>query len=146
MTRIALLFVVLAGCASEVADFPPLGDYTTWERRDTKGTTPGHGDTYRVIFANDIATTYVAGFGYPEGSTIVKEVYARDGEGPGKLSVIEIMRREGPHKLDGEGGWVFTAASEPNGQESLKENFCWRRCHQAAPFEGAWFDYSVDPL
>lgn len=143
MTRIVLFVAVLAACADEVADVAPLGDYTTWEKRETMGSTPGHGDTFRIIYANDIATTYAQGFGYPEGTTLVKEVYERK-DGP--LRIIEIMRREGPHTLDGEGGWVFTDAATPNGEETRKENFCWRRCHQAAPFEGAWFDYSVDPL
>lgn len=139
MSRAALLLLVLASCADELADVPSLGDYTQWKRIDTWGKTPGHGDTYRIIYVNDVATTY-AQMGYPDGTVLVKEVYDRDGDQPGALRIIEIMRRIGPD-TDDDGGWVFTDAAEPNGTEYRKD-FCWRRCHLASPFEGAWFDYS----
>lgn len=145
MKRIALLVIVTA-CAAEQADVPAVGDYAQWKRIDTYGNAPGHGDTYRIIYANDIAEKYgiepltPPEFGYAEGTVVVKEVYNRVGDGPGSLRVIELMRRIGPSAGD-QIGWVFTAASTPGGSET-EQDFCWRRCHQAAPFDGAWLDYS----
>lgn len=144
--RFAALLFVMAACAADQADVPPLGDYTQWKPIVTYGHAPGHGDTYRVIYANDIAETYGMPlppneFGYADGTVVVKEVYNLDGDGgQGSLRVIEIMRRIGPSAGD-QIGWVFTAASTPNGSET-RQDFCWRRCHQAAPFDGAWLDYS----
>jgi Cytochrome P460 len=138
MTRVVLL-VSLIACASEPVDVEPVGDYTAWKRIDTWGEAPGHGDTYRITYVNDIATTYALS-GYPAGSTIIKEVYNRVGDGPGTLRVVELMRSTGSLE-DDDGGWVFTAASTPTATETAQE-FCWRRCHAAAPFQGAWFDYS----
>ena len=143
MTRATLsILAVVVGCAGSAADVEPLGDYTTWKRIDTYGKTPGHGDSYRIIYVNDIAETYVAGSpeGYPDGSIFVKQVHDRVGDQAGELRVIEIMRSTGQPLAD-DGGFIFTAASEVGGEETAK-SFCWRRCHQAAPFQGAWFDYS----
>jgi hypothetical protein len=138
MMRCALL--LLAACAGDPVAVAPLGDYTTWKQFDTYGKAPGHGDTYRTIYVNDIAEGYLEGGGYDSGSTFVKEIYDRNGDQPGALRIIEIMRRVDPGRMEG-GGWLFTDASTPGGPETEK-SFCWRRCHQAAPFEGAWFDYS----
>jgi hypothetical protein len=139
-----LLVALTSACASEVADVEAPGDYTAWSAKIiTYGDTPGHGDTYRVIYINDIGAS---GAPAPQNTVVVKEVYNRDdrnGEpAPGSLRVIELMRRTGdPNGSPPDRGWLFTAASEPNGEETVGE-FCWRRCHQAAPKDGAWFDYS----
>lgn len=144
--KLFALLVILSACADEQADVPALGDYTQWKRIDTYGNAPGHGDTYRIIYANDIAEKYLMPQpqsperGYADGTVFVKEVYDREGDGPGSLRVIEIMRRIGSSTGD-QIGWVFTAASTPGGSETVRD-FCWRRCHQAAPFDGAWLDYS----
>ncbi len=39
-----------------------------------------------------------------------------------------------------DGGWLFTQADEPGGAET-RPSYCWRRCHAAAPYAGAWYDY-----
>jgi len=140
-----VLIAAIAGCAGDTADVAPLGDYTTWKRIDTYGETPGHGDSYRIIYANDVATRYdsTRSAAYDDGTALVKEVYDRIDDPdprPGALRVIEIARRIGPSSGD-QAGWVFTAMSSPEGEETEK-TFCWRRCHQASPFEGAWLDYS----
>ena len=146
MTRAALLILV-AACAAETADVPAVGDYRQWKQIDTYGHAPGHGDTYRIIYVNDIAEKYNMPppphpeFGYAEGAVFVKEVYNRESDGgPGSLRVIELMRRIGSSTGD-QIGWVFTAASTSGGPETVQD-FCWRRCHLSAPFDGAWFDYS----
>jgi hypothetical protein len=141
MTRALLLAVVIAGCAAERADVEPLGEYTAWKKLETYGKTPGHGDTYRIIYANDVAEMFNQAE-YGVGTVLVKEVYnLAPGGGPGSLRVIEIARRLDTAPAD-QDGWLFTDASTPGGVESVKD-FCWRRCHTAAPFAGAWFDYSA---
>ena len=127
-----LPFLVLAGCAEPV-DVEPPGDYTSWARIETDGPAPGHGDTIRVIYANDIARSY-AGGPYPVGSILVKEIYERDGDARGPLGYVGLMRKR-------EDGWLFTESSEPNGEE-VAPGFCWSYCHVAAPYDGAFLDYS----
>ena len=138
--RWALLILGLASCA-ETADVPPPGDYLGWKRIDTYGPAPGHGDTYRIIYANDVALTFTGGR-YPDGTIIVKEIHVNDHDTPGALVNVEIMRRLGPPPmgLDDQAGWLFTATATPNGTEAIKTS-CWRRCHVSAPNAGAWLDY-----
>jgi len=128
----------LTACTDAVSP-PELGDYTTWHHVDTVGNAPGHGDTYRIIYVNDIART--------RGTTardaiLVKEVHDNVDGQPGDLQVIEIMRkvRPGTSPAD-EGGWLFTQTATPGGDE-IHLDLCWSRCHVQAPFAGVWFDYT----
>jgi len=141
--RITLSCVLVAACSGDVLDLPPPGEYTQWKRIDTWGTTPGHGDSYRIIYANEPATQLDLGLSplaFPDGTILVKEVYDNASNTPGRLRVIELARRIGPASGQ-QAGWVFSATSTPNGDET-EQTFCWRRCHVAAPLAGAWFDYS----
>ena len=136
--RRALLFVSLvAACSTDVSP-PELGDYSTWHKIETMGEVPGHGDSYRLIFVNDIARRGTT----EKGAVIVKEVHDNDGGKPGALRVIEIMRkvRAGTDPAD-DGGWLFSATESAGGDE-VSFDFCWGRCHVQAPFAGAWFDYT----
>jgi hypothetical protein len=137
MTR-ALLLVVITACGTDVSP-PELGDYTTWHRIETMGEVPGHGDSYRLIYVNDIARTRGT---TEKDAVLVKEVHDNDGGKPGALRVIEIMRkvRAGTDPED-DGGWLFSATESPGGDE-VSHDFCWGRCHVQAPFAGAWFDYT----
>jgi hypothetical protein len=136
----ALAVASSAGCGEAVAP-EPLGDYASWKRTDAYGEIPGHGDSYRIIYANDVALSY-AGGGYPAGSIIVKEVRQRVGDQPGDLKYVAIMRRldAKPIGLAAEAGWLFTQAQTPGGSETYR-SLCWNRCHVAAPFAGAFLDY-----
>jgi hypothetical protein len=139
----ALLCIVAAGCA-EAPDVEPLGDYTQWKRLDVTGPAPGHGDTYRIIYANDLAVdpAWALRLGYQEGSILVKEIRNNDDGQPGDLRYVAIMRRTKPivTALENQGGWLFTESDEPEGAEK-EPSFCWNRCHVAAPYNGAWYDY-----
>lgn len=146
MIRAAIAAVLattaLAACG-EAVDLPPPGDYTTWERFDVLGPAPGHGDSYRIIYANDIATGNGPRLsGYLEGSILVKEIRDNDDGQPGALRYVALMRRIGPPPatLTEEGGWVFSMTDTPGGDE-VHNDFCWARCHVAAPYNGAWYDY-----
>ena len=139
----AVLLVMLAAC-TEAVNPEPLGDYTQWTRFDVQGNAPGHSNSYRIIYANDLAIDPAQSFllGYQEGATIVKEIRANDDGQPGALSYVAIMRRIGPVAvaLENEGGWLFSESDVANGPEHTA-GFCWARCHVAAPYNGAWYDY-----
>ena len=52
------------------------------------------------------------------------------------------MRRldDAPDGGEIEGGWLFTMASDIDDDETQGVT-CWKQCHVAAPYSGAWFDY-----
>ena len=141
MKRIAML--LLAACSESVSP-EPIGDYMQWKRFDVTGNAPGHSNSYRILYVNNVAAdpTSPLTIGYPEGSIIVKEIYELVDGQPGDLRYVAMMRRIGPvtRALVDQGGWLFTEASIPGGSETHAD-FCWDRCHVAAPYNGAWYDY-----
>lgn len=130
-------------CSEPVAP-EPLGDYTTWKRIDVTGKAPGHSDTYRIIYINPLAADPAQDLtlGYQLGSVIVKEIRDDNNGQAGDLRYIAIMRRDRAvmTALTDEGGWLFSETQEPNGSE-VHKGTCWKRCHVAAPYNGAWYDY-----
>lgn len=136
-----VIAIALCACGGGTLELDPLGNYTAWKRIDTRGFTPGHGDTYRIIYVNDLASQ--VGGQRSVGAILVKEVYDSVDDQPGARQAIEIMRRVRPVSAASgdQGGWLFTGATTPGGAETEKTT-CWRRCHVQAPFAGAWMDYS----
>lgn len=159
--RIAgLLLLLAAACSSAtVVDIEPVpADYTSWYRVDSTGAVPGHGDSYRIIYANEVARTfgtivdedYV--YRYPQGSIIVKEVHERDGDQPGAIKYLGVMRMlDDSDTPDGAElgrtselrsyGWLFTYLAEDIGSDEEYRSSCWDECHVSAPFGGAFYDY-----
>ncbi|MFN0249685.1 MAG: cytochrome P460 family protein [Kofleriaceae bacterium] len=139
----ALVLLLVAGCAADL-DVEPLGDYTQWKRIDVTGPAPGHGNTYRVIYADPLAAdpAWPLRLGYQDGSILVKEIRDNVDGQPGDLQYVAIMRRTKPivTALEAQGGWLYTESDEPGGPE-IEPSFCWNRCHVAAPYNGAWYDY-----
>lgn len=145
--RALAVLVALGGCAESVSP-EPLGDYTLWPSEGgatftVGGVAPGHGDTIRVIYVNptarqatDISPTY------PEGATIVKEIRENNDGQPGPIRYIAIMRQidEVDTALEDEGGWLYSE-QRPAGADEVHFGFCWSRCHVAAPYNGAFYDY-----
>jgi hypothetical protein len=56
----------------------------------------------------------------------------------GDLRNIAVMRRIGEERSWGS-GWYFTEAKGSDPEQHY--DFCFRRCHVAAPYNGAWLDY-----
>ena len=142
MKRAALL--LLASCGIAV-DVEPVTDYESWGPPIVvTGKAPGHADSYRAIYANDLARDSMQSFvlGYQEGSIFVKEVRDNNNGQPGDLNYVAIMRRIGqPTKaFEDKGGWLYTMADTAASEEK-EFDFCWSRCHVAAPYNGAWYDY-----
>ena len=159
-----LLFLVASACSEgTVVDIEPVpADYTDWFRIDTVGPVPGHGDSYRIIYVNDIARLFGTVIGednnrefvyiYPEGSIIVKEVRERDGDQPGDINYLGVMRMladdEVPAGADLDEptelrtyGWLFTYLADDIDSDEEWRSSCWDECHAAAPFAGAFYDY-----
>jgi hypothetical protein len=136
--RVALV-VCLVACSEplreDVEPFTEL-DYKSWKRLRIHGDAPGHAG-FRTIYANDRARDPAQSFvdGYQEGAIFIKEVF-NDAARTDRRHVA-VMRRIGP--LDDDGGWYFTEAKGSGPEEHF--DFCFRRCHAAAPYNGAWFDY-----
>lgn len=138
-----VLVLLLVGCAedlrSDVTPFREL-DYKGWKQTQVEGDAPGHAG-YRTIYVNDIARDPMQGFyiGYPEGSILIKEVY--NDAARTDLRHVAVMRRIGvvEKAYENEGGWYFTEAKGDGPEQSY--DFCYPRCHVAAPYNGAWFDY-----
>ena len=152
MIRVVLLLAMLAGCSGgTVVDVTPVpDDYTDWYRVETFGPVPGHGDSYRIIYANDIARERgeIVGF-YDEGTILVKEVYHRNGDQPGELRYIGVMRTLGSapdgaelHKTARTNGWLFTYLADDIGSDEEYRSSCWDECHVAAPIDGTFLDYA----
>ena len=161
-----MLLVVVAGACSEgtVVEVEPVpADYADWFRIEAAGPVPGHGDSHRIIYANDLALLrgqtvrsptnpdqLLRYDTYPVGTIIVKEVHERDGDQPGGLRYIGVMRMldqsDVPsgaelHKLTGGIGWLFTYLSDGiDGSEEYRSS-CWDECHVAAPIDGAFYDF-----
>ncbi|MBK9032098.1 MAG: cytochrome P460 family protein [Myxococcales bacterium] len=139
---LALALAALGACSVAV-DPEPVGDYTSWKRLDVRGPAPGHGDTYRIIYVNPIAADPAQPFvgGYAEGSIIVKEIHDDQGGAPGDLRYVALMRKLGDDTdLPLQEHWLFSQTSSPGGAETHAD-FCFARCHQAAPYDSAWYDY-----
>jgi hypothetical protein len=140
---LALTALMLAGCSESVdtAGLPSAADYDQWHRVDVTGAAPGHGDTYRIIYVNDVGREYVGGR-YAPGTVLVKEIRSLTGEGgPGDLDYIAIMRKLLPDAdvpLDHD--WLFSRAETPGGDET-HDGFCYGSCHAQAPVDSAWYDY-----
>lgn len=142
---LALAACMLAACGGEVVDttgVPALYGYEGWHRVDSTGPVAGHGDSYRIIYANDAAREYGHAGSYRIGSILVKEIRELQGGLPGDVKYYAVMRklREAPPGGKLEGGWLFTMLTDLDGDETQGVT-CWHECHAQAPVDGAWFDY-----
>jgi hypothetical protein len=136
------LLVCCAGCGTEIdpAEVGAIDGYQEWPHFTKTTDVPGHPDSVRVIYKNDVAAAYPHAGRYPLGTIIVKEIFNRNGDRTkGSLRYIGVARKLG----DGTGqptddGWLFTYVKD--GKETQLD-LCWKQCHQAGPFDGLWFDY-----
>ena len=148
---IALGAVLMVGCGGEDIDpvgLPSIQGYEAWPSIVVTGEVPGHGDTVREIYANDMARAAANGQ-YLEGSVLVKEIYRKRGDGTrGELDYRAVMRRmvsDPPMAVAGlpveDDGWLYTYLDGDGSETYLP--LCWANCHRQAPYEGAWFDYGA---
>ena len=143
------ILCAMIGCAPvDVSNLEPLDGYDQWYRIDSTERVPGHGDTYRIIYANDVARGYTHEYAYPVGSVIVKEIRDNNDGEPGDLRYLGVMRKltadQVPDGAKLEGGWLFTILDQLGADESQSPT-CWENCHVQAPIDGAWLDYGEFP-
>ncbi len=144
MKQLAILLLVV-GCGEPLRDdVTPLEelDYKSWKQVQVHGDAPAH-PGFRTIYANDVARDATQfRIGYGEGAILVKEVFNDDNGQKGSLRHIAVMRRIGEVTRaleDDDAGWYFTEAAA--GGKEKHFDFCFRRCHASAPYNGAWLDY-----
>jgi hypothetical protein len=140
----ALAAALAAACGTTVDPdgLPSIEGYETWDKLTFFSDIPGHPDSVRDTYVNDVGRSYAHGGKYPLGTVIVKEIFEREGTAtPGALRYVAIMRKVGDDAdVDApvDGGWVFT---QLEGGEETSRDLCWATCHEQAPWDGAWFDY-----
>ena len=68
-----LIAMSLAACADS-GESIAIPEHATWPSIQFTGEVPGHGNTIRVVFINDVAQQFSGGQ-YPEGSILINEVH-----------------------------------------------------------------------
>lgn len=146
--------MAFCACTSPAAELAFPENYRQWKKpvkRILDYPVPGHGDTARIIYANDIAfrpvvtgeknrTTRVE---MKNGAIIVKEVYANS-EAARKKSktpsyiILDIMYKNRSHP-ENQDGWLYYIM-EPGGELTrIKGRLC-VECHVAANESHPYFD------
>ncbi len=126
-----------AGTAVDPTGLPSITGYSTWPNFSLDTDSPGHENSLRIIFFNDVAQTFPHPGHYPLGTVIVKEIHPKGG---GSLQELDIMRKvgDGMTSYPTQDGWLFTV--EKDGKET-EYDYCYETCHKQASHDGAWFDY-----
>jgi hypothetical protein len=144
MKKLCLLFAAAcAACGTEIdpADLPSIEGYESWGLfTELTSDIPGHPDSIRPIYVNQVGRDYPHGGRYPLGTVVVKEIWNRDAAGQRDgLRYVAIMRKVGDDAgVPTNDGWLFT---QKKGDTETQLELCWRTCHKAAPWDGAWLDY-----
>lgn len=133
------------------AELYSLDGYQSWYSIEVTGIAPGHGDSFRRIFANDTARSYSHFGKYPVGSILVKDIFELEGEsGEGPFEYTAIMRKVAPEDAEAadvelEGGWVFTFTDPARDDEGREYTayVCYDACHVQGPIDYAWYDYGL---
>ncbi len=135
-------------------------EYTVPQYREWKKVTPqpldraipGHGASYRVIYANDTAlaskiVTDQSGkkrVVMNDGSIIVKEVYKKREDIGYRVPEIFIMEKKGsdPEAIH---GWEYYMKKPAEDAVEVKSRFC-VGCHEAANEKHLYFDENKDEM
>lgn len=134
----AALWLALASCAEEPIEYLDV-DYQTWERtvaEDLTEVVPGHGAGLRRIYINrtgtDATTDSDGTVRYPDGTVIVKEVYAVPDPRPGEEPLVLTGMVKAPEVSDSRGGWIWVVRNVQSGEETVfAEEYC-ITCHANA--------------
>jgi len=137
-----LVVVLLAACAKKEEEVYATPDYPTWQRTTDivlDYPIPGHMDRLRIPRMNAIGFSVVPTidgaklhWDFPEGTVIVKEVYATTKPAPGEAPVQLTIMVKDPTDQRSQGGWLWLTKDLPNGKETVfTGNFC-VTCHANA--------------
>lgn len=142
-----LFFSIMISC-KEKEELFNIPDYKKWKRAvDGVLTTPipGHGETYRIIYANDMAyqskvvrDSSGQRVQMNEGSVVVKEVYDKQSDVGYKIPGLFIMIKESSDP-DAINGWVYYMKKPGKDPVEVKWRMC-VGCHEAANEKHPYFD------
>lgn len=142
-----LIFPMLISCKEKQEHFA-IPDYKNWKRAVAGVLVtpiPGHGETYRIIYANDIAyqskvvrDTSGQRVRMNEGSVVVKEVYDKQEDVGYKIPGLFIMIKESSDP-DAINGWVYYMKKPGMEPVEVKWRMC-VGCHEAANEKHPYFD------
>jgi hypothetical protein len=142
LPSVLLILFCLFSCAEQKPAQLVPDDYSYWERlTDTELNypIPGHMDNYRIPYINEIGENVSIKneggrivYDYPEGTIIIKEIYAgpeyQDGDKPTALTVMV----KDPDSPLARGGWIWIMKSLDSGKEIINtDGFC-VNCHNDA--------------
>ncbi len=134
--------LITAGCAEEEAATLVDPNYREWSQTvpDTiRGQVPGHGDTLRRIYINDVGTAVVTtedengavDYDYPAGTVIVKEAFNEEPTTNESPDAITAMVKS-PGTDEARGGWIWISKDPETGAEDRSlGDFC-LTCHESA--------------
>ncbi|MCG8420479.1 MAG: cytochrome P460 family protein [Proteobacteria bacterium] len=150
---VSTMVLSASACVEEVdvsglSDEFSVSSYTDWYNIDVAGIAPGHGETFRRIYVNDVGRSYGHVGRYPVGTVLIKEIYKLEGEsGQGDLDYTAVMRKldpaRAPEGIDLQGDWLFTFLDEARGDGEYTISSCYDHCHVQAPVDYAWYDYGL---
>jgi hypothetical protein len=152
LTFVSVLFIFVS-CKDQMTQFT-VPDYKSWKRPaaeilDTP--IPGHGESYRLIYANDIAfQSKIIKDGNTrrvfmnDGSVIVKEVYEKREDVGYKVPGLFIMKKDikYPEALN---GWVYYMKKPGEPAMEIKWRMC-VGCHEAANEKHPYFDRNKEGM
>jgi len=139
----AVFALVACSSAVDTDGLESTDDYRSWSQFVVTGNAAAHADSYRIIYANDIALTWSGAGNYPMGSVVIKEIYKLDSEGgQGDLSYLAIARKldKAPPGGELDDDWLFTIAGDALPASESNESYCWSSCHISAPYTGLFHD------
>ena len=134
-------FAFLAACTARQTTIYATPDYHSWQKTTNvvlDYPIPGHQNRFRIPRMNGIGFTAKPAlengkrhWDFPEGTVIVKEVYATQKAAGGEPIQLTIMVKA-PRDPHSQGGWLWITRDLPNGKESVfMGNFC-ITCHANA--------------
>ncbi len=155
MKRVYLFLLLLciaipASCSKEKTlafDIPK--DYRLWKKpvKLLDYPVPGHGATYRVIYANDVSYKVKKNKDadgndqvvFPDGSVIIKEVYKNRKDINWADPQLTIMVKESTNEY-AQAGWLYFVRQPGEKQAKLLHGRMCIGCHEAANDKHPYFD------
>ncbi len=148
---ICMAVVFIGGCSQKKQEifFALPDDYKKWKKTVDKVldyTVPGHGATFRVIYANDIAFKPAREKDLQgrervvmkEGSIIIKEIYKRREDINREIPLLTIMKKESANELAIK-NWLFILKKPGQKAEAVTGRMC-IGCHESANEAHPYFD------
>ncbi len=151
MKRLVILLILMlsmfVSCKDESSKFA-VPDYKKWKRAVDgvlETPIPGHGETYRIIYANDIAfqSKIIKDVNgqrvmMNEGSIVIKEVYDKKEDVGYKIPGLFIMMKDSknPGSIN---GWIYHMKKPGMDPVEVKWRMC-VGCHEAANEKHPYFD------